>query len=66
MSDVEIEFKTGDLVKRENLNIVFRVKGITEGREFTPDGWLIGSDGSAINPRYCVKYTGAESAIPDA
>jgi len=60
-----VKFKKGDLVKHEDLNWVFRVAGITTGKDFTPDGWLISNSGEMINPRGCKKYEGAESAISD-
>jgi len=59
-----MEFKLGDYAKIIGENRVFKVCGFTgKGSIVIPEGWLVDQDGFSINPKFCVKYEGATSAI---
>jgi hypothetical protein len=55
----------GEYAKVINENRVFKVCGHTKGRKVIPDGWLIDKDECAVNPKFCEKYKGATSCIPE-
>lgn len=56
------EFKIGDkLVVNEHR--VITVTGFTYGHLAVPNGWPLDEDGSAVNPKFCRKYSGALSAL---
>jgi hypothetical protein len=59
------EYKIGDLIVVTGTTRVFRLTGFTEGFKTIPDGFLLGG-GSAINPKFCRKYNGAESVLSGA
>lgn len=59
-----MDIKVGDYVKTDVGQRAFKVAGITEEDTRTiPKGWLIDEEGRFINPKFCMKYTGALSAI---
>ena len=56
----------GDYVKNTVDGRVFKVVGFAGGNKHIPDGFYIDRNGTYANPRFCVKYEGALSAIPEA